>query len=59
MLISQAIAELQLILEASGDLPIAGGYLADDTPLRKIRTLDRHCCSTDLADEAVEVYLEM
>ena len=44
MLASQLIKELQRIVATHGDLPIAGGYLTDDSGLREITLVDKNNC---------------
>lgn len=58
MKISDMILKLNDIRDKFGDLPMGGGYLAEDTPPRRLIVLDRDSCVTHDPSKAVEVFIE-
>lgn len=56
---SKLIAELQAIVARHGDLSIIGGYVMDDTPLRKVTLIDgRGYDVIDGGGKATSIFLE-
>lgn len=47
---SDLVKELQRIIQRHGDLPIIGGYLMDDSPLRFVTIVDKDGCDAALEE---------
>lgn len=54
---SEAIKQLQALIDQHGDLPIVGGYLSEDTPLGKIIALDDEGCDVYQGCKAESFFL--
>lgn len=48
---SELIALLKRNHELYGDLPIIGGYMSDDTPLKTVFVLDKNGCDIEIEGE--------
>ena len=55
---SEAVRKLELIIKTCGDLPIVGGYVHADMPLRNIIMLDAQDVRTFDPKKAVSIFLE-